>query len=182
MIALCIGHSRLVAGRPEGGARSVDGTSEWDYNKVLASLIASQLRRSEVPCLLVDRYEGRGYGSAMRWLGRHLREVGATRAVELHFNAGGGRGHEWLHWAGSDGGEAMARRLEQSVATALPELPRRGVKPRGARDRGALFLRRTHCPAVIAEPFFGDSRADWQVAQDRMEYLAVAMAAGMVRG
>lgn len=179
MIALCVGHSRRVRGRIEGGAQSVDGTSEWTYNDALAQEMKRLLTAAGKPCIVVRHYEGSTYTAAMRWLGRHLRERGATRAVELHFNAGGGTGHEWLYWRGSAGGLAMARALDERMGARFPELARRGTKPRGASDRGAGFLRATWCPAVIAEPFFGDSRADWKLALAEMEDIAEAMVDGL---
>lgn len=58
-------------------------------------------------------------------------------------------------------------------------IPARGTKPRTSADRGGEFLRLTHCPAVICEPFFGDNAADWRVAVDRKGDMADAIAQGI---
>lgn len=43
-IALCVGHSRMIHGRRDGGAIAADGkTSEWEYNAALADATATRL-------------------------------------------------------------------------------------------------------------------------------------------
>lgn len=180
-IALCVGHSRRIQGRTEGGAISVSGVSEHAFNSDLARRIRALLEARSIPAFVVTEYEGVGYGSAQAWLARHLEERGAGLALELHFNAatGAARGHEWLHWASSARSERLATSLHAAVAAAFPELPDRGVQAKDRGDRGAEFLRGTHCPAVICEPFFGDNPFDWQVATTRTQDLAAAIAAGL---
>jgi N-acetylmuramoyl-L-alanine amidase len=174
-IALCVGHSRWVKGRREGGAASIDGTSEWDYNEELAELLSDELSEFEVE--IFDDYEGAGYTSAMQWLASHIRKIDAACAIELHFNAAhpNARGHEWLHWHRSARGLALAERLEAAFEVGIPS---RGVKPITDDERGALFLRSVPPPAVIAEPFFGSSADDWKIAQDKVA-IARCMAAGI---
>jgi len=43
-----------------------------------------------------------------------------------------------------------------------------------------LFLRGTHCPAVICEPFFGSNPGDWQTAKDKKTNIARAIAEGIL--
>jgi N-acetylmuramoyl-L-alanine amidase len=183
-VALCVGHSRPgLDGKPEGGARSATGVSEWEYNSRLARLIAEELHDAhDISSMLIDRYAGGGYGSAMRWLGRTLREEGdIALAVELHFNAADGkaRGHEWLHWHSSAKGKRAALEMHLVFSNAFPQIPARGVKPKTSADRGAGFLQATHCPAVIAEPFFGDNPTDWKLAKDFPGSIARAIARGI---
>jgi len=183
MIALCVGHSRPVNGRPEGGAVSRGGLSEWAYNSRLAGILSSILTASGQPARVWDHYEGAGYGSAMRWLADDLRAAGATAAVELHFNDAentNASGHEWLHWHASAASRALAGSLEKHMKIAVPEIRARGLKPITHAERGAEFLRLTSCPAVIAEPFFGSSPLDWAIAAGAgQQRLAAAMAAGL---
>lgn len=184
-VALCVGHSRLVGTRAEGGARSVSGVSEWEYNSKLARLIAEELHdKHGISALVIDRYQGGSYGSAMAWVGATLRHEGdIALAVELHFNAADGkaRGHEWLYWHSSAKGKLGATKMHLAFAAAFPpgKIPMRGVKAKGASDRGALFLKETPCPAVIAEPFFGDNSEDWKLANDFPGTIARAMARGI---
>jgi len=183
MIAICIGHSRRVGERREGGAVSIGQVSEWEYNATLAPLIAADLTRYRIQSVIVDHYEGSGYGAAMRWLAGHLAGLGVEAAVELHFNAGPqtARGHEWLHWHSSQNGRALADAIDYQMRLQMPPsiLPARGLKPKTPADRGAEFLRATHCPAVICEPFFGTNAEDWSLATRYQGKVALAIANGI---
>jgi N-acetylmuramoyl-L-alanine amidase len=121
----------------------------------------------------------------MRWLANVLADDHARAAVELHFNAANGhaRGCEWLFWNGSTRGKALASELRTAHRGAFPDQVDRGLKPRGAGDRGALFLRWTPCPAVICEPFFGDNPDEWSVfgGNAGRARLAMAVADGILR-
>lgn len=183
-IAICLGHSRRINGRPEGGAVSHDGKlSEWNYNLPLAILIRQELKQHGVRAEIISEYEGTSYGAAQRWLAGKLRELGVTCAVELHFNAAddsAANGHEWLAWHSSANGKYLANCLHLAMCQEVPGLKSRGVKPKDASARGAEFLKGTHCPAVIAEPFFGSSPHDWAIANQEREQIAKAYAAGIL--
>lgn len=183
-IALCLGHSRpRKTGGPEGGAVSVGGVSEWSYNSRVAPLIAAQLRAAGHTVLIVDSYQGASYGAAITWLAAHLRKESVDIAVELHFNSAddpAARGHEWLIWPTSTAGRSLATHIDSAFRTGpLRGLPARGVKPRGTGD-GSQFLRRTHCTALIAEPFFGSSPEDWKIFGQRPHLVADTIAAGIL--
>lgn len=171
--AICIGHSRPG----DQGAHSLDHVSEWEYNRPLGRLVADRLRSLGHTATLHDRYQGASYGSAINWLAERLREQGADCAIELHFNAAGpsAEGHEYLYWHASARGEALARQL--ALYHPLRNTPRGddGVKPL-AGDRGSGFLSKTHCPAVICEPFFGTNPADWRRGLNGRDALAEAYA------
>lgn len=181
-IALCIGHSREINGRRDGGAVSVGGQNEWTYNRALADMIGAHLTRHRLGWIVIDYYQGKGYGGAMRWLATELqsREIGA--AIELHFNSASAtaRGHEWLFWHNSNAGKRLAESLYYETRLQLPPniIPARGIKPI-ANGRGDEFLRRMHCPAIIAEPFFGSNADDWKLATEKKEKIALAIANGL---
>jgi N-acetylmuramoyl-L-alanine amidase len=175
MIALCVGHSR----QGDSGAASVDGVVEYDYNCDLAYLISKKIRQET---RIYNSYEGKGYTSSMRWLAKKLKEDGAKFAVELHFNAANpsATGHEWLYWHSSRKGRLLARSLRDSMEDTFTDFTSRGIKARGKGSRGAAFLRLTHCPAVIAEPFFGTNEMDWDLATAHKDGLAHTIAGGLV--
>ena len=184
IIALCVGHSRrLVSGRPEGGAVAVDGkTQEWAWNAGLARQIAQQLHDAHgLSALIVDDYRGHGYGGSMRRLGALLAAEHVALAVELHFNSSApqAHGHEWLHWHSSGKGKLAATQLHLAMCAAFPSIRPRGVKGITIAERGAKFLRETHCPAVIAEPFFGSNQNDFALISQAPQRLARAIAAGL---
>jgi N-acetylmuramoyl-L-alanine amidase len=182
LVALCVGHSRHINGRRDGGAVSAGGVQEWEFNRDLAFEIERILREKGVQAFVLDDYRGSGYTDSMRWVASELRARKATVALELHFNAANGtaRGHEWLYWGHSKRGKALADALRGAYAEAFPSAVSRGSKPRVSGDRGGEFLKLTHCPAVIAEPFFGDNPQEWQIAASGLTAIAEAMAEGLM--
>ena len=181
-IAICVGHSRLVNGHPEGGAVSVGNVSEWTYNRDLSNLIAASLDDLGIDSVIITEYAGHGYGAAQRWLAGALRTIGATAAIELHFNSSddpAANGHEWLHWHSSAGGKRLAEALNRSMTADIPDLRARGLKPKSPGDRGAEFLRGTHCPAVIVETGFGSSPHDWNILVQQKPAIAHSIAVGI---
>lgn len=160
LIAICIGHSRSG----DRGAESVDGTTEWDFNRTLGKIVVARLMAAGRSAILIDRYEGRGYTSAMRWLGGYLKKLGATTALELHFNSSDNpkaSGFEYLHHEDSGRGHDLAIALTDFQRARFPRAFSRGVKYISKRGRGWAFLNLTPCPAVICEPFFGSNPEEW---------------------
>jgi N-acetylmuramoyl-L-alanine amidase len=161
----------------------VADVSEHDFNVPLARLIAEALDEHGYAATVIDRYEGKSYGSAMTWLAAKIREIKAAMAIELHFNASDVRaasGHEWLYMTGSAGGREIARCLDRKMRGTFPQLQARGAKALGPSDRGGQFLLKTHCPAVIAEPFFGTNREDWEMVAEHPAALAGTVAGAIM--
>lgn len=177
MIAICVGHSR-----GDGGAVSVGGVNEWHYNKALGKLILADLRDRGFEAMLIDRYAQASYGRAMDLLAQSLRGYGVTVAVELHFNAADtakATGHEWLYWKTSVPGRALAQCQDRRMGEAFPQHKRRGLKAISNSDRGGMFLKKMHCPAVICEPFFGTNPDDWKLATEQRSELAKVITDGI---
>jgi len=182
LVAICIGHSRFIGGKRDGGAVSVGGVSEWTYNRELALKLHQTLANVGVSSFVEDKYEGNGYTDSMRWLASYLKGRNATLAIELHFNAATGkaRGHEWLYWGSSQRSNDLAGFIAKEFEKLGTGIPSRGTKPRTSADRGGEFLRLTHCPAVICEPFFGSNPIDWVAAKEHQTDIAKAIATGLV--
>lgn len=182
LVALCVGHSRRINGRPEGGAISVGHISEHTYNLGLAETIAASLVAYGVRAVIISEYEGPGYGSAQRWLASHLKALNVNAAIELHFNDSDSpqsNGHEWLYWHTSEKGKQLAADLNTSMQLCPAKIQSRGIKPKVPGDRGAEFLKGTHCPAVIAETGFGSNASDWNEMTTRKANIAEAIAVGI---
>jgi N-acetylmuramoyl-L-alanine amidase len=176
-VGIVVGHSR----QGDDGAESVDGTSEYVYNCMVADALASLLA---VPALVINDVPHDSYPAAMTWVARRLRATNCTLAVELHFNASGtgtATGHEYLFWHNSPNGKRLASELSAAHSAAWPADKNRGIKPKDAGDRGAHFLSKSHCPSVIAEPFFGDNPAQWSVYGAAHVPVAQMLAAGISR-
>jgi N-acetylmuramoyl-L-alanine amidase len=160
MIAICIGHSRSG----DSGAVSVTGTTEHTFNTKIGNQVAALLADIGQPVEVITHYEGNGYTAAQRWLGDYLKQRNATLAIELHFNSSDNpkaQGFEYLHHEDSHRGAALARCLIDSHRARFPGSVSRGLQPIAPGGRGFEFLKRTPCPAVICEPFFGSNEAEW---------------------
>lgn len=170
VIGICIGHSRSG----DKGAVNTDGVSEHTFNSEVGHLTANLLRKEGYAVHVIDKYSGGSYSGAIRWIADYLKKVGATLAVELHFNSAGpyAEGHEWLHWHRSVKGQKLASSFNQAFKESFPEAKVRGVKPADKEDRGSLFLRLTRCPAIILEPFFGSNKKETEFYTQNKSVLA----------
>tara|TARA_R110000868_G_scaffold69235_1_gene204089 strand:- start:373 stop:924 length:552 start_codon:yes stop_codon:yes gene_type:complete len=165
MIAICIGHSRKIKGRYDGGAYSTWlNINERDFNLQVASQLSKHLTQNGIPCRVISDYAGNGYGSAMQDAADQIKAIHASIALELHFNSAqpSANGHEWLYWHSSSKGKALAEAFNAQFSKDHPNIKSRGLKAITAQDRGGAFLRNTHCSALILEPFFGSSQSDCQ--------------------
>ena len=179
-VAICVGHSR----QGDTGAVSCGGINEWTYNKKVAEYLKSDLQEYGISSFIVDTYGGTygSYTSAMNWLTKHLKEQKASIAVELHFNAADNEkaeGMEMLYWHSSRIGLSLAEYLLRGCKRFFPLVKNRGIKKIIKGDRGATFLRKTHCPAIISEPFFGSNWQDWITFADQESTLSQAIALGI---
>ncbi len=101
---------------------------------------------------------GRARRAPHRRAGKHTqrRQPRHEAAIELHFNSAGppARGHEWVHWHCSAAARALAEKIDYEMRLQIPPnvLPVRGLKPKSPGDRGAEFLRLTHCPTTGTLP------------------------------
>jgi len=164
MIAICIGHSRKIKGRYDGGAYSPWlKINERDFNLQVASHLSKHLTQNGIPCRVVDDYAGAGYGSAMQDAADKVADMHAYLALELHFNSAqpSANGHEWIYWHSSSKGKAWAETFENQFSNDFPNIKKRGLIARtSTKQNGGGFLRNTPCPSVILEPFFGSSESD----------------------
>lgn len=178
IVAICVGHSRSG----DNGAVSTDGVSEWVYNNKVANHLKLSLQAQGISCFVLNKYEGGSYGSAMSWLVRELKSRKATVAIELHFNAATPKAHgyEYLHFSTSSKSKLLADELLKAHTSARKYQTSRGVKPKKKGARGSGFLSRTHCPAVIVEPFFGSNVAEWKNWKNSQKDLAAIYHKGIV--
>lgn len=178
MIAICIGHSRSG----DSGALSVGNVTEHTFNTDIGQILKSLL--DDLPVEVITHYEGHGYTTAQKWLGTYLKLKKATLAIELHFNSADSpkaQGFEYLHHEDSHQGRALATAIHSAHRSRFAGNVNRGVKPIAPGGRGFEFLRRTPCPAVICEPFFGSNEVEWTLynKETGRNLLAESYAAGI---
>jgi N-acetylmuramoyl-L-alanine amidase len=178
-LGIAVGHSR----RGDSGAETLFGETEHSYNSKVADKLMTALSRRGIESFIIDDYKYVTYSSGIRHCAKLLRDKGATHAMELHFNAASAsaNGAEWLHWHSSNGGKRLAESIRQAFNRKFPMMTDRGLKPKHPGARGAMFLRTTHCPAIITEPFFGSSQKDCAVFQGAEQELAEAYADGITQ-
>jgi N-acetylmuramoyl-L-alanine amidase len=172
--ALCVGHSR----RGDNGAVNTVGTSEHAFNTPLANRVAEILRDRKHTAHVISAYDADAYGPAMRWVGNEVGKLRADAAVEFHFNSAGpsAEGYEYLFWHSSKRAEKLAQCFTLAHKLAFPKARSRGAKPLDPTSRGGEFVRRTPCPAVLLEPFFGSNAAETGLYSGAREELAQAYA------
>lgn len=184
-VALCIGHSRKIRGRLDGGAVSVDGTSEHEFNSELLGRVQEKLGAVGVESEIFDMYGGSGYTAAMTDVAGKLRKYGADIAVEAHFNSSDSatsNGYEFLYWHTSGKGARLATIFLSEHGRYFPKARARGLVPIDSeKKRGGGFLKRTHCPAVILEPFFGSNPNEWESYSADMNRLAESYASAITK-
>lgn len=182
-IALCLGHSRRINGKRDGGAVSVGNINEWTYNKDLAEMVADRLD-PKYGVVIISDYEGSGYTTAMTWLAKHLKELKVDVAAEFHFNSADtskAHGQEFLHYHSSTKGKYLAECFEGALKRHVPEFTPRGVKGLSSGDRGNEFVKLTSMVSLICEPFFGSSDTDWKIATEKKNQIADAYAEGLTK-
>lgn len=163
-VALVIGHGPK---KDTGAVNPHSSTTELAFNTRLVNRVHDSLRR-HLDCRIIHRaVEGQPPY-------HEVNDYAAGCAVEFHCNAFNTKasGTEMIHHPGSKKGIRLAQTLQFHVSSALG-LPNRGIKP-PQRGRGAAFLSRTRCPAVIAESFFIDNDSDLAAAQSLFDELAEA--------
>jgi N-acetylmuramoyl-L-alanine amidase len=175
--AICVGHSRSG----DDGAVSVGGVSEWKFNSRFAQVLAARITKLGHSAVVIDKYSGGNYYAAMTDAAKQVKAAKASVAIELHFNSSDSskaNGHEWLYWSSSE----KSKKLALWFDAMFDELPlfSRGILPRFRSDRGAAFLRLTHCPAIICEPFFGSNAKDWKWANENFIAMVDAMAMALI--
>lgn len=175
-VAICVGHSRRKRGRIEGGAVSLGGISEHEFNSDIAVRLRAKLSSYGIQSEVFDDYPGSGYTAAMQHLASDIRKYGADIAIELHFNdadSNDANGYEYLCWHTSTKGRRLATIFLSEHGRKFPSRKARGVvRIDSEKKKGGGFLRHTHCPAVICEPFFGRNPAEWLAYNKNRDALA----------
>jgi len=107
-------------------------------------------------------------------------------ALDIHFNAGGGRGCEVVHVPHSKTRRAQAAVMSESISQHM------GLRDRGAKEgywmggehpgtKPDAFVSQTNCPAFIPEPLFidNDGEVEQWLVSGRHDQIADAIADGI---
>ena len=123
------------------------------------------------------------YRSTYRSLPIEINTTHPSFVISLHCNAFNTKasGTEVLYYHSSTRGKKLATVFQEKFKAAL-NLPDRGVKPKGAEDRGGYLLRYTKAPCIICEPFFIDNVNDLVTARGNYVGLVNAYARAIEEG
>lgn len=166
-VFLGVGHGGADPGA-EGG-----GLKEKDVNLGIAHACRDELAKYGVLTKLSREDD------ADDPLSEEIRECNAFApdlALDIHINAGGGKGFEAFHTLSGGRGKTLAEAIETEVL-AMGQTSR-GCKTRAnsaGRDYYG-FVRQTRCPAVIAEYGFIDNAADRAKFDEAAEMDAIGRA------
>jgi N-acetylmuramoyl-L-alanine amidase len=162
-IALIIGHKKASPGACNNNA----GICEFEFNEKLAHDIASTGEFEDLHIV---------YRRTYSQLPQDVNTLNPDVAVSLHCNAFNEKatGSEVLFYHSSTKGKKIADVFQRNIVGALG-LTDRGIKPKGAEDRGGYILRYTYAPCIIVEPFFIDNDRDLAIVRNRYDYFVAAL-------
>jgi N-acetylmuramoyl-L-alanine amidase len=183
-IAICAGHRE----DRKGAVNKKHGLNEYDEaDKVIPHLISILINQGYSVSTFSGRLSEKITG---------INEGHFDLALDLHFNAGGGRGCEVIHVPRSSKRHDQAEMMSQEISLYM-NLRDRGARPGWHKmDRPGIvdypgdedgdekpdaFVTQTNCPAFIPEPLFIDNNKEveyWLVA-GRHEQIAQAIANGI---
>lgn len=184
-LGVIVGHNATE----QGAVRPDTGETEYQFNSRIAELMHRIVRSTynpragfdlrvfyREPDLPFEDEIGRVYGETDQW--------GADLTLELHFNSvadPSAQGCEMLS-SGTELSLLAAHEMQEAMVAGMG-FEDRGVKTRRPKARGGESLYAGRAPAVLAEPFFGSSRADrTRIDQENEEYrLAMLYAVGARR-
>lgn len=156
------------------GCGVISRRNESNCTREIGSLVAEYLKEKGhvVTLLRIDKSNSYNYEDCYLRV-NEANNIGKTSKVdlyvEIHINAGGGRGPEVLVTGKSELANKYAANISNELSNAL-KLPNRGVK-----TRSLIVLNKTTMPAILVECLFADS-------SDAEVYNAEVIAKAIVRG
>jgi len=180
-LAISAGHTRGT------GAAAINGEQEYEWNSEVIRHYVRIMKANGHKVTVFQRDGSLLYGRAMSKLAKEIKAEGCAMALELHFNSSSNpkaNGYEFLHWWGSKKGRNLAQNLGLSFGRTFKAMHKRGNddgartlwfhqynEGKGYSHRGAAYVYKTHCPAVICEPFFGsNSHHSYQIQPQPEKY------------
>lgn len=164
-LGIVVGHNSRAQG---ANAVAPISASEFEFNSALAEIMDSMAPQFGMDAKIFKRRHQGSFSREIREVYAATDAFGAGATIELHFNAFNrrARGTETLS---STSGRSM--RMANAVQNLVADLYERngvtdrGVKTRRRTDRGGLSLHVGRAPAILVEPFFGDSGRECEMVQ-----------------
>jgi len=166
LIILSAGHSTTESGAVFGNFK------EADENIEIVKLCAEILDKQKVPYRVVP-FE-LNLAETIKWINERYKHINDGLAIEVHKNAGGGKGIETFYFPGNIVSKDIAEKINQAIVQETG-LENRGVKPDVLTRFGKLgFIRQPNVWSVLTEAGFIDT--------DDMKVPREKFASGIAKG
>lgn len=168
LILLDAGHGIDTPGKRSPIWDDYEQLFEWEFNRDLARLIASECEALDID---VVRVVTESYDVPLSERCKRINALARERdciLFSIHANAGGGTGFEVFTTKGETGADAIATGLIAQLEKDFPEIKMRKDFSDGDPDKEADFyiLKHTICPAVLVENLFMDNESDCRLLLD----------------
>ena len=170
---------KVFVGVGHGGSDSgaVKYIIEKEYTLKVAKLVAKYLKEKGVECKLSRTTD---IDTDMNSKVKMCNAYNPDLIIDIHFNAGGGKGFEVYRYSGGGTSLTLANNINAEVKKIMSS---RGVKTRlgsNGKDYFAI-IRDTNAPAVLLEGGFVDSKSDADFIKANYKKLAEAYAKGILK-
>ncbi len=173
------GHLVVIIGHGMNSDKGAYGIAplsmfETDYNKLVASDMASYAKKLGLPCTVLSKTGKTTYGVGAEAT-RTVKEAKKGCVIELHFNSynGAASGTETLYDRDEKDNKLFAE-ICQKKMVALFGRPNRGVKDRTV-GRGGSNLDSVKVTSCLVEPLFGDNKIDAGLLKTRRKEYAACL-------
>ena len=170
---------KVFIGVGHGGSDSgaVKYIIEKEYTLKVAKLVAEYLKARGVEYKLSRTTD---VDTDMNSKVKMCNDYKPDLVIDIHFNAGGGKGFEVYRYSGGGTSLTLANNINAEVKKIMSS---RGVKTRlgsNGKDYFAI-IRDTNAPAVLLEGGFVDSKSDADFIKANYKKLAEAYAKGILK-
>ena len=170
---------KVFVGVGHGGSDSgaVKYIIEKEYTLKVAKLVAKYLKEKGVECKLSRTTD---IDTDMNSKVKMCNAYNPDLIIDIHFNAGGGKGFEVYRYSGGGTSLTLANNINAEVKKIMSS---RGVKTKlgsNGKDYFAI-IRDTNAPAVLLEGGFVDSKSDANFIKANYKKLAEAYAKGILK-
>ena len=164
-------------GHGGGDSGAVKYIIEKEYTLKVAKLVAEYLKARGVECKLSRTAD---VDTDMNSKVKMCNDYKPDLVIDIHFNAGGGKGFEVYRYSGGGTSLTLANNINAEVKKIMSS---RGVKTKLGSDGKDYFaiIRDTNAPAVLLEGGFVDSKSDANFIKANYKKLAEAYAKGILK-
>ena len=188
-ILLDNGHGGIIEGVYQtAGKRSPiweDGSQlfEGEFNRQIVARLVEMCNQHDIDVVnIVPELTDVSLNMRVKRINNAFKSRPDSILLSIHANAGGGTGYEMFTTKGETKSDSIAEILIEEYGKVIPELKLRKDTRDGDRDKEAQFyiIRKTHCPAVLIEAAFMDTKSDCDMMMTNPDLFAKAIFQGIL--